>query len=129
MYFVRKFLQIFFYKQFIKSRKIGLSVEFAMGPLLAAVSALTGKALIRSLKQLIGSSFYVGLVAPPSSGKSAAIEAIMNAIDHMENFLETEKTMLINAPTVEALSKFCESTSAILCKFNFRMHKLYCFLK
>ena len=88
-----------------------------MGPLLAAVSALTGKSLVRSLQVFIGSSFYVGLVAPPSSGKSAAIQAIMNAVDHVEKFLEIDKTMLINAPTMEALSKFCENTTAILCKF------------
>ena len=60
---------IFAYALFILIRqKIGLSVEFVMGPLAAAVSALAGKAVVQSLRTFIGSSFYVGLVAPPSSG-------------------------------------------------------------
>jgi hypothetical protein len=76
-----------------------------MGSLDAAVSALAGKAVVRSLRSWVGSSFYVGLVAPPSSGKSAAIQAIQWAADHMETFLEIESSMLINAPTVEAKKK------------------------
>ena len=100
----------------ISRQKVGLSVEFVMGTLDAAVSALCGKAVVQSLRSWIGSSFYCGLVAPPSSGKSAAIQSIQWAVDHMEQFLEIEKSMLINAPTVEALSRFCEDIPAILCK-------------
>ena len=86
-----------------------------MGPLDTAISALIGKATIRSLRQQIGSSFYVGLVAPPSSGKSAAIQCIQWAVDHMEQYLELGNSMLINAPTVESLSRFCADIPAILC--------------
>ena len=87
-----------------------------MGALLTSVSALAGKAVIKSLQSWVGSSFYVGLVAPPSSGKSAAISHCQWAIDHMEQFLEIQNSMLINAPTIESLSKFCGDAPAILCK-------------
>ena len=86
-----------------------------MGAILTGVSALAGKAAVQSLKSWIGSSLYVGLVAPPSSGKSAAISHVQWAVDHMEQFLELEKSMLINAPTIESLSRFCADTQAILC--------------
>ena len=108
---------------FYFSKKIGISVEFVMGTLAAAVSALAGKAVIQSLRTFIGSSFYVGLVAPPSSGKSAAIQCIQWAVDHMEQFLAIQDSMLINAPTVESLSKFCENIPAILCEsFNIKLN-------
>jgi len=89
-----------------------------MGTLITTVSALLGKSTVKSLKTQVGSSFYVGLIAPPSSGKSAAITPMLVAINQLETFLEIDASMLINAPTMEALSKFCSNTPTILCNLT-----------
>lgn len=87
-----------------------------MAPIFAAVSALAKKSTIKSLKTQLGCSVYYGLVAPPSSGKSAAIGITQQSIVKMERFLKIESSMLISTPTNESLQNYCATLPAVLCK-------------
>ncbi len=93
-----------------------MSVEYAMSPIFAATSAMSGKSVVKSLRKWLGCSTFYALIAPPSSGKSDAIALTQVAIDKMERFLKIQRSMLISAPTIEALSKFCSNIPAIICK-------------
>lgn len=102
---------------YFNRQEVGVSVEYAMSSIFAATSAMSGKAVVLSLKKWIGCSVFYTLIAPPSSGKSDAIALTHGAIDKMERFLKIQRSMLISAPTIEALSKFCSALTAIICKF------------
>jgi len=76
-----------------------------MHGLIGGVGVNMYKADLKALNQFVFPIFYTGLVAQPSTGKSAAMNFTVSAIESVERFMRLSDTesVLIQAPTVEGL--------------------------
>ena len=89
------------YKIIFRSKRNGLTVDYAMPGIMATISALAGKSTVQSLNKRLGCCFYTLLAAQPSTGKSSAQELSQLAVTMLEKHFNVNPTNNVMSPQLK----------------------------